>query len=95
MKFLNRISRLLTLREKSEFPTSAKPADFGYANDDRFTLTRGPLTSGLMISWKDLVKYLSLHGIEHGSSKFEAVLGGSTFVSDGYLVSVRKGEMPA
>lgn len=95
MKFLNRISRLLTLREKSEFPTLPKAVDFGYATEDRFTLTRGPHTSALTISWKDLVKYLALHGIQHGSRKFGEVLGGSTFVSDGYLVSVRKGEMPA
>lgn len=95
MKFLNRISSLLTLDKMSEIPTPPKAVDFGYANEDRFTLTRGPHVSGLTISWRDLVKYLALHGIPHGSRKFGEVLGGSTFVSDGYLVSVRKGEMPA
>ncbi|WP_408602076.1 hypothetical protein [Pseudomonas sp. PLMAX] len=95
MKFINKISSLLTLCKKSEFPTSPKAGDFGYAEEDRFALTRGPHTSGLTISWKDLVKYLALHGIEHGGRKFGEVLGGSTFVSDGYLVSVRKGELPA
>lgn len=95
MKFTNKISRLLTLHKKSEIPTFPKAVDFGYADEDRFTLTRGPHTCALPISWKDLVKYLALHGIQNGSRKFGEVLGGSNFVSDGYLVSVRKGELPA
>lgn len=95
MKLMNKISTLLTSPQKSEIPTLPKAVDFGYADEDRFALSRGPYVCGLTISWKDLVQYLALHGIEHWSGKFKDVMQGSSFDSDGYLVSVRKGDVPA
>lgn len=95
MKFLLKNCSLKKYEKKSEITTFPKAVDFGYAAEDYFTITRGPLTSSLDISWQDLVKYLALHGIEHWSRKFREVMGGATFVSEGYLVTISAAELPA